>query len=85
MTSATLPLWDKICAECESKMQFGFLEHARSVTRADALNGVLKIECSAQAAYDFFTKPANQQWIKIVARQFEDLLRIEVSLNLPRE
>ena len=61
-------LWEKVLEALEDKLQFGILEQARCVVRAQIQGNELKLTCSNPEAAEFFSAHINQQRLMLITR-----------------
>jgi hypothetical protein len=72
--------WTKVVQSLEDKLQFGFLEKARQVTRAEIKGSTLVLYVSDPDIAEFFQADVNQQRLMIFSRDVVAIEEIEVTL-----
>lgn len=71
-------VWARILLLMEEKMQFGFLEQARFVLKAEFENGHAILTVCSDDAREFFNSQVNQQRLIIVSRPVVSIERFTI-------
>jgi len=61
-------VWDKILAEFEDKLQFGFLEQAKAITSVQIEGEEITLVVNQQEAEDFFKSSVNENRLIVTSR-----------------
>lgn len=71
-------IWQEIVAVLEHKLQFGFLEQAKSISKVELNGGELTLHVNSDEAFDYFSAEVNQQRLIIQGRPVIQLQSVSV-------
>ena len=74
-------IWKQICHVLDEKLQYGFLEQAKSVVDVKLEGDEFTLFVSGDDALRFFSAEVNQQRLLIVSRPIASIQRFHVQKN----